>query len=203
MLKLQLLWAYLSLPENSEFFKRRFCFGNLNIKDSTLALQTANLSFLGTGKLLTNAGTTITGANFLNLSQGATLEAAGSLKLDGFSTGSSTILKINADTTITSNSPFTVGSVLLAGNTLTLGSATTDLAMENSAPAGESAGTFKMQEADLTWTGPVKFNTAKVSSTGGTLSLGRWQFTFIFRISGVEQWLYALTKGNSPSQEVS
>ena len=79
--------------------------GTVNIKDSTLALQTANLAFLGTGKLLTNAGTTITGANLLNLSQGATLEAAGSLKLDGFSTGSSTILKINADTTITRNSP--------------------------------------------------------------------------------------------------
>ena len=79
--------------------------GTLNITWIQLALQTANLSFLGTGKLLTNAGTTITGANFLNLSQGATLEAAGSLKMDGFSTGSKYHPKINADTTITSNSP--------------------------------------------------------------------------------------------------
>ena len=29
-----------------------------------------------------------------------------------------------------------------------------------------------MQQADLLWTGPVKINTAKVSSTGGTLTLG-------------------------------
>ena len=122
--------------------------GTVNSKNSTLALETANLAFTGTGKLLTNSSTTITGANFLNLSQGATLEAAGSLKMDGFSTGSSTILKINADTTITSNSPFTVGSVLLAGNTLTLGSATTVLPIENSAPAeGESAGIFEGKNA--------------------------------------------------------
>ena len=144
--------------------------GTVNSKNSSLALQTSNLIF--TGKLQTNANTAITGANLLNLSQGATLEVAGSLTLDDAKTGSSTILKINADTTITRDSPFTVGSVLLAGNTLTLGSAATDLIIDNSAPAeGESAGTFKMQEADLTWTGPVKFSTAKVYSTGGTLTL--------------------------------
>ncbi|MCS5551872.1 MAG: hypothetical protein NZ878_01090, partial [SAR324 cluster bacterium] len=143
--------------------------GTVNSKNSTLALQTANLVF--TGILQTNASTTMTGANWLNLSNG-TLEVAGSLTLDDASTGSSTVLKINADTTITRDSPFTVGSVQLAGNTLTLGSAATDLTIDNSAPAeGESAGTFKMQEADLTWTGPVKFSTAKVYSTGGTLTL--------------------------------
>ena len=135
--------------------------GTVNSKNSTLALQTANLVF--TGKLQTNASTTMTGANWLDLSNG-TLEAEGSLTLDDASTGSSTVLKINADTTITRNAPFTVGSVELSGNTLTLGSATTDLTIENSTPAeGESAGTFKMQEADLTWTGPVKFSTAKDS----------------------------------------
>ena len=131
--------------------------GTVNSKKSTLALQTANLVF--TGILQTNASTSITGANLLNLSQGATLEVAGSLTLDDAATGSSTVLKVNADTTITRNAPFTFGSVELAGNTLTLGSAVTDLIIDNSAPAeGESAGTFKMQQAELTWTGPIKFS---------------------------------------------
>ena len=143
--------------------------GTVNSKNSTLALQTANLDF--SGILQTNASTVLTGASWLNLSNG-TLEVAGSLTLDDVTTGSSTVIKIIDDTKISRDSIFTVGSIELAGNTLTLGSAATDLTIENSSPTeGDSAGTIQMQEADLTWTGSVQFSTAKVYSAGGKLTL--------------------------------
>ena len=86
-------------------------------------------------------------------------------------TSSSTELKLYADTTINKNAPFTLRSVDLTSNILTLGTADTDLTINNSTPAeGGSAGTFKIQDADLTWTGPVRFSTAKIYSTGGTLT---------------------------------
>jgi hypothetical protein len=143
--------------------------GTLNSKNSTLALQTTDLVF--TGLLQTNASTTLDGANLLNLSD-AKLDVEGSLTLDDVTTSSSTELKLYADTTINKNAPFTLRSVDLTSNILTLGTADTDLTINNSTPAeGGSAGTFKIQDADLTWTGPVGFSTAKVYSTGGTLTL--------------------------------
>ena len=143
--------------------------GTVNSKNSTLALQTANLVF--SGLLQTNGSTGLSGANWLNLSNGR-LETAGSLTLDDVATSNGTVLKLTADTTISRDSLFTLGSVNLAGNSLTLGSATTDLTINNSAPTeGESAGTFKIQEADLTWTGAAEFSTAKVYASGGTLTL--------------------------------
>ncbi|MDG2064226.1 MAG: hypothetical protein P8L36_04460, partial [SAR324 cluster bacterium] len=143
--------------------------GTLNSKNSTLALQTTDLVF--TGLLQTNASTTLDGANLLNLSD-AKLDVEGSLTLDDVTTSSSTELKLYADTTINKNAPFTLRSVDLTSNILTLGTADTDLTINNSTPAeGGSAGTFKIQDADLTWTGPVGFSTAKIYSTGGTLTL--------------------------------
>ncbi|MDP7158861.1 MAG: hypothetical protein QF922_11690, partial [SAR324 cluster bacterium] len=93
--------------------------GVLNADNSSLALTTENLAV--TGLLQTNGGTTLTGADFLNLS-GGTLEVAEGLTLDGVTTDKQTTLRLSADTTLVRDSPFTVGRVELDNHTLTLGS---------------------------------------------------------------------------------
>ena len=130
-----------------------------------------NSEIVFTGFLRTNEDTFFTGANFLNLSEG-TLKVGGSLTIDDVITSNNTVLELYSDTVIFRESIFTLGSVNLKGNILTLGSPTTDLIIENPSPVeGKNEGIFQMQSADLTWTGPNEISKANIYSSGGRLTL--------------------------------
>ena len=95
----------------------------------------AGLSVLGT--LKTDNATTLTlNNNALNLSggqaaNGGVLETSGALTLDGITFDEKTTIKLNADTTLTSNAALTVKRVELGTHFLSLGSATTDLTISD------------------------------------------------------------------------
>jgi len=147
--------------------------GILDVSNSTLKLN-SGLSVAGT--LKTDNTTTLTlNNNALNLSGGSAangglLEVKGALTLDGITFDNKTTIKLNADTTLTSNAALTVKRVEMGTHFLSLGSAATDLTISDNITINYSGHNgIHSGAADLTLNGPVNILMGGILSTGGTL----------------------------------
>ena len=148
----------------------------LDVSNSTLKLN-AGLSVAGT--LKTDNTTTLTlNNNALNLSGGSAaagglLEVKGALTLDGITFDNKTTIKLNDNTTLTSNAALTVKTIEMGTHILSLGSATTDLTISDNITINYSGHNgIHSGAADLTLNGPVNVLMGGIISTGGTVTFG-------------------------------
>ena len=150
--------------------------GILNVSGGTLILN-AGLSVTGT--LKTDNTTTLTlNNNALDLSggqaaTGGVLETSGNLTLDGMTFDDKTTIKLNADTTLSSNAAFTVKTIEMGTHFLLLGSNTTDLTITDNITINyPGKNGLNSGAADLTLNSPVNLLMGGILSSGGTVTFG-------------------------------
>ena len=93
-----------------------------------------------------------------------------SLDLNNITTSEKTALILFADSTLSRSSAFTLGSINLQNNALTLGSADSDLTVKGSVTFGSTSSQIISGGADLSLQSAVSLANGKLSSTAGTLA---------------------------------
>jgi hypothetical protein len=110
------------------------------------------------------------------------------IKTGGTLQTSGTSITILSNLNITSNSSLSVNTIELGANTLTLGSASSDLTLSDNLSLTEANVSLQTGDADLTVEGDVKLAKGKLGSSSGTL---------LFRKGGTQPGSFEFDLGSS------
>ncbi len=142
----------------------------LTLESTTLELQ----DDLIVGEIFKTTGTEPTlqfNNNSLDLtSENVQMQLGTSLDLNDISTSENTALLLSADSTLSRSSAFTLGSINLQNNALSLGSAESDLTVTGSVTFDSTSSQIISGGADISLQSAVSLVDGKLSSTDGTLA---------------------------------
>ena len=109
--------------------------------------------------------------NSLDLtSDNVQMQLGTSLDLNNITTSEKTALVLSSDLTLSRSTAFTLGSINLQNNALSLGSAESDLTVKGSVTFGTTSSQINTGGADLSLQSALSLADGKLSSTAGTLS---------------------------------
>jgi filamentous hemagglutinin len=156
----------------------------MNNAGSAIETKSSNLTLSSPLQLdsgsITSTGGTLSFAGGLTLGSGGTLGVAGStlsvnatldLSAGTLSSNTSSVLKLQAPTTLTSSNPVSFGAVSFEGNVLTLGSSSTHLKITDT-PLSLGGIPLETGPGSLTLSGALSLsNQEKINSSGGSITL--------------------------------
>ncbi|MDG2065172.1 MAG: hypothetical protein P8L36_09285, partial [SAR324 cluster bacterium] len=156
----------------------------MNNAGSAIDTKSSNLTLSSPLQLdsgsITSTGGTLSFAGGLTLGSGGTLGVAGStlsvnatldLSAGTLSSNTSSVLKLQAPTTLTSSNPVSFGAVSFEGNVLTLGSSSTHLKITDT-PLSLGGIPLETGPGSLTLSGALSLsNQARLNSSGGSITL--------------------------------